>query len=172
VNEGIARIAGAYGRIDVLVSNAGNQLVAPLEQLTASGWRNVLAIHLDGAFLMTHAVLPHLYERRAGSVIYMRSVHSKEASVLKAPYVTVKHGLIGLAKVVAKEGAPHGVRANVICPGFVHTPLVERQIPEQARALGISEQEVIRNVAPGRALGHANCTTPIPTFRGSTMDRR
>jgi 3-hydroxybutyrate dehydrogenase len=146
VNEGIARIAGTYGRIDVLVSNAGNQLVAPLEQLTSNDWRSVLAIHLDGAFLMTHAVLPHMYKQRAGSVIYMGSVHSKEASVLKAPYVTAKHGLIGLAKVVAKEGAPHGVRANVICPGFVRTPLVERQIPEQARALGISEQEVIRNV--------------------------
>jgi 3-hydroxybutyrate dehydrogenase len=76
----------------------------------------------------------------------MGSVHSKEASVLKAPYVTAKHGLIGLAKVVAKEGATHGVRANVICPGFVRTPLVDRQIPAQAKELGISEDEVIRNV--------------------------
>jgi 3-hydroxybutyrate dehydrogenase len=76
----------------------------------------------------------------------MGSVHSKEASLLKAPYVTAKHGLIGLAKTVAKEGAKHGVRANVICPGFVRTPLVEKQIPEQAKTLGISEQEVIKNV--------------------------
>jgi 3-hydroxybutyrate dehydrogenase len=83
---------------------------------------------------------------RGGSIIYMGSVHSKEASMLKAPYVTAKHGLIGLAKVVAKEGAKHGVRANVICPGFVRTPLVDRQIPEQARLLGISEQAVIRDV--------------------------
>jgi 3-hydroxybutyrate dehydrogenase len=120
--------------------------VAPLEQLTLSGWRGLLAIHLDGAFLTTRAVLPFMYKRGGGSIIYMGSVHSKEASVLKAPYVTAKHGLIGLAKVVAKEGAPHGVRANVVCPGFVRTPLVERQIPEQAQALGISEQEVIRNV--------------------------
>ena len=81
-----------------------------------------------------------------GSIIYMGSVHSKEASVLKAPYVTAKHGLIGLAKVVAKEGAKHGVRANVICPGFVRTPLVDKQIPEQAKELGISEAEVIKNV--------------------------
>jgi 3-hydroxybutyrate dehydrogenase len=146
VNEGIAKVAEAYERIDVLVSNAGNQVVAPLEQLTLSGWKNLLAIHLDGAFLTTRAVLQFMYKQRGGSVIYMGSVHSKEASVLKAPYVTAKHGLIGLAKVVAKEGAAHGVRANVICPGFVRTPLVERQIPEQARALGISEQEVIRNV--------------------------
>jgi 3-hydroxybutyrate dehydrogenase len=125
---------------------AGIQVVAPLEQLSLSSWRNLLAIHLDGAFLMTRAALPFMYEQRGGTVIYMGSVHSKEASVLKAPYVTAKHGLIGLAKVVAKEGAPYGVRANVICPGFVRTALVERQIPEQAHALGISEQEVIRNV--------------------------
>jgi 3-hydroxybutyrate dehydrogenase len=146
VEEGIAKVVAAYERIDVLVSNAGIQVVAPLEQFTLSDWKNLLAIHLDGAFLMTRAVLPFMYKQRGGSVIYMGSVHSKEASVLKAPYVTAKHGLIGLAKAVAKEGAAHGVRANVVCPGFVRTPLVERQIPEQARALGISEQEVIRNV--------------------------
>ena len=87
-----------------------------------------------------------MYRAGAGSLIYMGSVHSKLASVLKAPYVTAKHGLIGLAKTMAKEGAAHGVRANVICPGFVRTPLVEKQIPEQARTLGISENDVIRNV--------------------------
>ena len=81
------------------------------------------ALHLDGAFLTTKACLPHMYASgRGGSVIYMGSVHSKEASVLKAPYVAAKHGLIGLAKVIAKEGAKHKVRANVICPGFVRTP--------------------------------------------------
>jgi 3-hydroxybutyrate dehydrogenase len=87
-----------------------------------------------------------MYKQKSGCIIYMGSVHSKEASLLKAPYVTAKHGLIGLAKVVAKEGAAHGVRANVICPGFVRTPLVEKQIPEQAKALGISENDVVRNV--------------------------
>ena len=107
----------------------------------------MLAIHLDGAFLTTKACLPHMYASgRGGSIIYMGSVHSKEASMLKAPYVTAKHGLIGLAKVVAKEGAKHGVRANVICPGFVRTPLVDKQIPEQAKALGISEDDVIKKV--------------------------
>lgn len=146
VKEGIMRVAQTYGRIDVLVSNAGVQIVAPLEHLTLSDWKKLLAIHLDGAFLTTRAVLPTMYKQRGGSVIYMGSVHSKEASVLKAPYVTAKHGLIGLAKVVAKEGAQYGVRANVICPGFVRTTLVDKQIPEQARALGISEQEVIRTV--------------------------
>jgi 3-hydroxybutyrate dehydrogenase len=107
----------------------------------------MLAIHLDGAFLTTRACLKHMYrDNRGGSVIYIGSVHSKEASVLKAPYVAAKHGLEGLIKTVAKEGAPHNVRANLIAPGFVRTPLVEKQIPEQARALGISELEVIRNV--------------------------
>jgi 3-hydroxybutyrate dehydrogenase len=83
---------------------------------------------------------------RGGSVIYMGSVHSKEASKLKAPYVAAKHGLIGLAKVVAKEGAEHGVRSNVICPGFVRTPLVEKQIPEQAAKFGISEEDVVQKI--------------------------
>ena len=136
-----------FGGVDVVVSNAGVQSVAPIEQFEFSKWRQLLAIHLDGAFLTTRAALRHMYKSdRGGSILYMGSVHSKEASVLKAPYVTAKHGLIGLAKVVAKEGAPHGVRANVICPGFVRTPLVDKQIPEQARELGISEQEVVRNV--------------------------
>jgi 3-hydroxybutyrate dehydrogenase len=147
VNAGVAAVIAAHGGIDILVSNAGIQIVHPLDEFPFSDWRKLLAIHLDGAFLTTRACLPHMYASgRGGSIIYMGSVHSKEASLLKAPYVTAKHGLIGLAKVVAKEGAKHGVRANVICPGFVRTPLVDRQIPEQARALGMSEDDVIRKV--------------------------
>ena len=146
VNAGVAATVSKYGRIDVLVSNAGIQIVHPLEEFTYADWKKLMAIHVDGAFLTTRACLPHMYRAGRGSVIYMGSVHSKEASVLKAPYVTPKHGLIGLAKVVAKEGAQHGVRANVICPGFVRTPLVEKQIPEQAKELGMSEQDVIKKV--------------------------
>jgi 3-hydroxybutyrate dehydrogenase len=147
VNDGVASIVAAFGGIDILISNAGIQIVHRIEEFNYGEWKKMLAIHLDGAFLTTRACLPHMYRSgRGGSVIYMGSVHSKEASLLKAPYVTAKHGLIGLAKVVAKEGAAHRVRANVICPGFVRTPLVEKQIPEQAKTLGISEQEVIRNV--------------------------
>jgi 3-hydroxybutyrate dehydrogenase len=147
VEAGIAQVAQRFGGIDVLVSNAGVQTVAPLDQFELSAWRRLLAIHLDGAFLTTRACLRRMYAHgRGGAIIYMGSVHSKEASKLKAPYVTAKHGLIGLAKVVAKEGAAHGVRANVICPGFVRTPLVDKQIPEQAKALGISEAEVIKSV--------------------------
>ncbi len=147
VDSGMAKAIEVFGGIDVLVSNAGVQIIAPLDQFEFSQWKKMLAIHLDGAFLTTRAALRNMYKHgRGGSIIYMGSVHSKEASVLKAPYVTAKHGLIGLAKVVAKEGAAHGVRANVICPGFVRTPLVDKQIPEQAKDLGITEAEVIKNV--------------------------
>jgi 3-hydroxybutyrate dehydrogenase len=146
VNKGVADVMAKYGRIDVLVSNAGIQIVKPVVDFDFADWKKLLAIHLDGAFLTTRACLKHMYAARSGSVVYMGSVHSKEASKLKAPYVTAKHGLIGLAKVVAKEGAEFNVRANVVCPGFVRTPLVEKQIPEQAKALGISEAEVIKNV--------------------------
>jgi 3-hydroxybutyrate dehydrogenase len=146
VDAGTARVVETFGALDVLVSNAGIQIVAPLVEFEFAKWKQLLAIHLDGAFLTTRAALRQMYKQKSGSVIYMGSVHSKEASVLKAPYVTAKHGLIGLAKVVAKEGAAHGVRANVICPGFVRTPLVDKQIPEQAKELGISEQDVIKKV--------------------------
>ena len=147
VQGGVAAVVAAFGGVDILVSNAGIQIVHPLEEFTYAEWKKMIAIHLDGAFLTTRACLPHMYKSgRGGSIIYMGSVHSKEASLLKAPYVTAKHGLIGLAKVVAKEGAKHGVRANVVCPGFVRTPLVDKQIPEQAKTLGISEGDVIKNV--------------------------
>ena len=147
VNAGVAAVVANFGGVGILVCNAGIQNVHPIEDFPFAEWKKMLAIHLDGAFLMTKACLPHMYKSgRGGSVIYMGSVHSKEASILKAPYVTAKHGLIGLCKVLAKEGAMHGVRANVICPGFVRTPLVDKQIPEQAKALNITEQEVIKNV--------------------------
>jgi 3-hydroxybutyrate dehydrogenase len=147
VDAAVEEAAKAFGGIDILVSNAGIQIVHPVEEFSFADWKKMLAIHLDGAFLTTKACLKHMYAQgRGGSVIYMGSVHSKEASVLKAPYVTAKHGLIGLSKTVAKEGAKYGVRSNVICPGFVRTPLVEKQIPEQAKTLGITEEQVVKNV--------------------------
>jgi 3-hydroxybutyrate dehydrogenase len=147
VNRGIERAVDAFGSIDVLVSNAGIQIVNPIEEYAYADWKKMLAIHLDGAFLTTKAAIRHMYAGgRGGSIVYMGSVHSHEASKLKSAYVTAKHGLLGLARVVAKEGGPRGVRANVVCPGFVRTPLVDKQIPEQARALGISEAEVVKNV--------------------------
>ncbi|RIQ35299.1 3-hydroxybutyrate dehydrogenase [Bordetella avium] len=150
VNEGMDKVAADYGSIDILVSNAGIQIVNPIENYAFSDWKKMQAIHLDGAFLTTKAALKHMYrDDRGGIVIYMGSVHSHEASPLKSAYVTAKHGLLGLARVLAKEGAAHNVRSHVICPGFVKTPLVEKQIPEQARELGITEAEVVRKVMLG-----------------------
>ena len=147
VEASVKTTVDTFGSVDILVSNAGIQIVHPLEEFPFAEWKKLLAIHLDGAFLTTRACLKYMYASgRGGSIIYLGSVHSKEASKLKAPYVTAKHGLGGLAKVVAKEGAEHNVRANVICPGFVRTPLVEKQIPEQAKTLGITEQQVIKDV--------------------------
>jgi 3-hydroxybutyrate dehydrogenase len=147
VDAGMDEVARRWGGIDILVSNAGIQIVAPVEQYRFRDWKKMLAVHLDGAFLTTRACLRHMYaQARGGSILYMGSVHSKEASKLKIAYVAAKHGLEGIAKVVAKEGAERGVRTNVICPGFVRTPLVDKQIPEQASALGISEEEVVKNV--------------------------
>lgn len=146
VEMGVADTIAKYHRIDLLVSNAGIQIVKPIVDFPFADWKRLLAIHLDGAFLTTRACLKHMYKAKSGSIVYMGSVHSKEASVLKAPYVTAKHGLLGLARVVAKEGAQYNVRANVVCPGFVRTPLVDKQIPEQAKELGISEEDVIKHV--------------------------
>ena len=146
VDKGVADVVQKFGRIDILVSNAGIQIVRPLVDFPYADWKKLLSIHLDGAFLTTRACLKHMYAANYGRVVYMGSVHSKEASKLKAPYVTAKHGLIGLAKVLAKEGAEHNVTANVVCPGFVRTPLVDKQIPEQAAEFGISEEAVIKTI--------------------------
>lgn len=150
VERGVAEAAARLGGVDVLVSNAGLQHVQSIADVSFADWRRILAVHLDGGFLTSRACLRRMIaQRRGGSLILMGSVHSKEASVQKGPYVAAKHGLLGLARVLAKEGAPHGVRANVICPGFVLTPLVERQIPQIAKERGISEKAVVRDVMLG-----------------------
>jgi 3-hydroxybutyrate dehydrogenase len=147
VEAAVKRTVDELGGLDIMVSNAGIQIVAPLQDFTYANWKKLMAVHLDGAFLTSRAAMRQMIAAgHGGSIIFMGSVHSKEASMLKAPYVTAKHGLEGLTKVIAKEGAAHGIRANIICPGFVRTPLVDKQIPEQAQELGISEEEVIKNV--------------------------
>jgi 3-hydroxybutyrate dehydrogenase len=147
VDTGTDKVVQTFGALDILISNAGVQIINPIDKFSFADWKKMLAIHLDGGFLTTRAAIRHMYQgNRGGVVIYMGSVHSHAASVLKAPYVTAKHGLLGLARTLAKEGAPHHVRAHVICPGFVRTPLVEKQIPEQAKELGISEDEVVKKV--------------------------
>ena len=152
VNDGTAEVVAQLGGVDILVSNAGIQIVNPIEQYAYADWKKMLAIHLDGAFLTTKAALPHMYAAGGGTVIYMGSVHSHQASPLKSAYVTAKHGLLGLSRTLAKEGASHGVRSHVVCPGFVRTPLVEKQIPEQAKELGISEEEVVSRVMLGNTV--------------------
>ena len=152
VNAGVAKAVETFGTIDILVSNAGIQIVHPIEEFPYSDWKKILAIHLDGAFLTTKACVKHMYKQNSGALIYMGSVHSHEASPLKAAYVAAKHGILGLGRTMAKEGAKHNVRSNVICPGFVLTPLVEKQIPEQAKELGISEDRVIKEIMLGETV--------------------
>ena len=147
VVAGIAKVVEQWGQVDVLVSNAGIQIINRLTDFKLEDWKKMLAIHLDGAFLTARECMRDMEKRGApGAIILMGSVHSHLASPLKAPYVTAKHGLLGLARTIAKEGGKLGIRSNVICPGFVRTPLVDRQIPEQAKEFGISEDEVIQKI--------------------------
>lgn len=147
VENGVAAAIGKFGTVDVLISNAGIQIVAPVVDFTLADWKKMLAIHLDGAFLTTRACMRQMLKaKQGGAIIYMGSVHSHEGSALKSAYVSAKHGLAGLTKVVAKEGAKDNIRSNLICPSYVRTPLVDKQLPEQAAQLHISEDEVIKNV--------------------------
>lgn len=160
VLAGTQKLVEAFGRYDILVSNAGIQIIDPIDKMPYSNWKKMLDIHVNGAFLTTQAALKHMYaQAEPSTVIYMGSIHSHLASPLKAPYVTAKHALLGLARTLAKEGAAHGVRSYVICPGFVKTPLVEKQIPEQAREKGISEEEVVKNVMLGNTVDGEFTTT-------------
>ena len=147
VEAGVSQAVEHFGAIDVLVNNAGIQHIDAIVDLDFTHWKKLLAVHLDGAFLATRAAMRQMIAAgRGGSILFIGSVHSFEASPRKAPYVAAKHGIVGLARTAAKEGAAHGIRSNVICPGFVRTPLVERQIPELAEAMGLSETEVIQKV--------------------------
>jgi 3-hydroxybutyrate dehydrogenase len=147
VNAGIEEAAREFAALDLLVSNAGVQIIHPIIDFSFSDWRKVVAVHLDGAFLTTRAAMRSMIQSgRGGTILYMGSIHSHIASPNKSAYVAAKHGIAGLAKAVSKEGAKYGVRSNVICPGFVRTPLVEKQIPEQAQQFGITEEEVLKNI--------------------------
>ncbi|BDA82571.1 3-hydroxybutyrate dehydrogenase [Aureimonas sp. SA4125] len=149
VDAGVDKAFARFGRIDTMISNAGIQIVHPIEKFPYADFRKVMDIHVGGGFLLTKACVRYMYPQKSGALIYMGSAHSHEASPLKSAYVAAKHALLGLGRVMAKEGARHGVRSNLICPGFVKTPLVEKQIPEQARSLGISEDEVVSRIMLG-----------------------
>ena len=132
--------------LDVLINNAGIQHVAPIESFPIQQWNEILAINLTSAFLTSRAIWPHMKEKGYGRIINMASVHGKVASEFKSAYVAAKHGLLGLTKVLALEGAPFNITCNAICPGYVKTPLVSRQIVEQAKAHGIPEEKVVSQI--------------------------
>ncbi|HEX2891433.1 3-hydroxybutyrate dehydrogenase [Vineibacter terrae] len=139
-------LTATLGPVDILVNNAGIQHVAPIETFPRSRWDTILAINLSAAFHTTQAVFADMKARRWGRIINIASAHGLVASPFKSAYVAAKHGLIGLTKVAALEGAEAGITANAVCPGYVWTPLVEKQIPGQARSHNMTEAEVIRNV--------------------------
>ncbi len=143
----MARHAEAdFGKVDIVVNNAGIQFVAPIEEFPEAKWDSIIAINLSSAFHLIKAVVPGMKARRFGRIINVASAHGLTASPFKSAYVTAKHGLIGLSKTVAIEVAEFGITSNTICPGYVKTPLVEKQIADQARAHGISEADVVRDV--------------------------
>ena len=146
IAEMIAATEQAFGKIDILVNNAGIQHVAPIEEFPPEKWDQILAINLSASFHTVRHALPGMKQRKFGRIIQLASAHALVASPFKSAYVAAKHGIAGLTKTVALEGAEFGVTANAVCPGYVLTPLVEKQIPEQANARGITEDEVIRDV--------------------------
>ncbi len=135
-----------HGKVDILVNNAGIQFVAPIDEFPEAKWDAILAINLSSAFHATKAVLPGMKQRKWGRIINVASAHGLVASAFKSAYVAAKHGVVGLTKVTAMETAEDGITCNAICPGYVWTPLVQKQIPEQAKAHGMSEEEVVRKV--------------------------
>lgn len=137
---------GAFGRLDVLVNNAGIQFVSPVEDFPVEKWNAIIALNLSASFHTIRAAMRHMKQRKYGRIINTASAHAHVASPFKSAYVAAKHGLFGLTKVIALEGAEHNVRCNCICPGYVHTPLVDAQIPDTMKARNMTRDEVINNV--------------------------
>ncbi len=135
-----------HGQVDILVNNAGIQFVAPIDEFPESKWDAILAINLSSAFHATKAALPGMKQRKWGRIINVASAHGLVASAYKSAYVAAKHGVVGFTKVTAMETAEDGITCNAICPGYVWTPLVQKQIPEQAKAHDMSEEDVVRKV--------------------------
>ena len=150
----VADTIAAEGQVDILVNNAGIQYVAPITEFPEAKWRQIIDLMLTAPFLLTKAVLPEMYSRKWGRIINIASVHALRASAFKSAYVSAKHGLLGLTRVTALEGAEHGVTCNAICPSYVRTPLVEKQIADQARVHGIPESEVVEKIMVAEAPIH------------------
>jgi len=150
----VADTIAVEGQVDILVNNAGIQYVAPITEFPEAKWRQIIDLMLTAPFLLTKAVLPEMYTRKWGRIINIASVHALRASAFKSAYVSAKHGLLGLTRVTALEGAEHGVTCNAICPSYVRTPLVEKQIADQARVHGIPESEVVEKIMVAEAPIH------------------
>ena len=146
ITDMVSQAAADHGSVDILVNNAGIQHVAPVEDFPLAKWDAIIAINMSSAFHTTRAALPGMKTRGWGRIINVASAHGLIASPYKSAYVTAKHGVVGLTKTVALETAEHGITCNAICPGYVRTPLVEAQIPDTAKARGITEDEVVRDV--------------------------
>ena len=146
ITDLINETASAFGQVDVLVNNAGIQFVSPIEEFPEGKWDAIIAINLSSAFHTSKAVFKDMKERGFGRIINVASAHGLVASPYKSAYVAAKHGMIGLTKTLALEGAEHGITVNAICPGYVKTPLVEKQIPDTAKARGMTEEDVIQKV--------------------------
>jgi 3-hydroxybutyrate dehydrogenase len=142
----MAQAEQKFGGVDILVNNAGIQYVAPLEEFPVEKWDAIVAINLSSAFHTTRLAIPHMKAKSWGRIVNIASAHALVASPFKSAYVAAKHGIAGLTKTAALEVAEHGITVNAVCPGYVMTPLVEKQIPEQAKARGITEQQVISDV--------------------------
>ena len=150
----VADTIAAEGQVDILVNNAGIQYVAPITEFPEAKWRQIIDLMLTAPFLLTKAVLPEMYTRKWGRIINIASVHALRASAFKSAYVSAKHGLLGLTRVTALEGAEHGVTCNAICPSYVRTPLVEKQIADQAMVHAIPESEVVEKIMVAEAPIH------------------
>jgi 3-hydroxybutyrate dehydrogenase len=142
----MSKAVAEFGAIDILVNNAGIQHVAPVEEFPVDKWNAIIAINLVASFHTIRLALPGMKQRRWGRIINIASAHALVASPFKSAYVAAKHGVAGLTKTIALEAAAHGVTVNAICPGYVLTPLVEKQIPDTAKARGITEQQVVNDV--------------------------
>ncbi|MDE3029293.1 MAG: 3-hydroxybutyrate dehydrogenase [Paracoccaceae bacterium] len=142
----IAAAEATFGRVDVLVNNAGIQFVSPIEDFPDEKWEAILSLNLSAAFYATKSVIAGMKARKWGRIINIASAHGLVASPFKSAYVSAKHGILGLTKTVALEAAEHGITVNAICPGYVWTPMVEKQIPDTASSRGLTEEQVVRDV--------------------------
>jgi 3-hydroxybutyrate dehydrogenase len=161
IRDLVAKAEAAFGAVDILVNNAGIQHVAPIDQFPEDRWDAIIAINLSSAFHATKAVLPGMKRRRAGRIVNIASAHGLVASPNKSAYVAAKHGIMGFTKAAALETAEEGIRVNAICPGFVHTPLVQKQIEDRAREAGISEERAAKEII----------LAPQPTKQFATVEQ-